>query len=342
MATGQNNNYSNDPNNHNRGRRPSGGVRREKVPGAVKAIYIMAALLILAICALVFVVTLKATGWNGTNQNNPSGVVITPSDDSDSSGDLSGAGDGSSTHDVSFTSSGESDSDPIIGSSDVSDPWDSEASASGSGDWSNTVIHDLPEDYDETLFKDDLFIGDSIFTGLHLYGYLDVKNVAAAVGYTPYKALHSAFAQASDKSAKDQAVEMQPKRIFIMLGSNAMGAGTNYDTIASQYKDLVSALKSGCPNSYICVISIPPVTKNSTTAASAKIDNGAIDSMNVKLKKMAKDLGVGYFDLNSLLSDDDGYFMEEYAEMDGLHFLGRTYKVLLSALQREVIEKKGD
>lgn len=342
MATGQNNNFPNDPNNQNRGRRPSGGVRREKVPGAVKAIYIMAALLILAICALIFVVTLKATGWNGTNQNDSSGAVITPSDDSDSSIDLSGAGDSGSgdssdTHDVSFTSSEESSSD-VTSYEVISSAPQSSDPESSSEDWSNTVTAGLPEDYADALFADDLFIGDSIFTGLHLYGYLDVKNVAAAVGYTPYKALHSAFSQGSTKSAKDYAVDMQPKRIFIMLGSNAMGAGTNYDTVVSQYKDLVSALKSGCPDSFICVISVPPVTKNSSTAASAKISNDDIDSMNVKLKSMAKDLGVEYFDLNSMLSDDNGYFMEEYAEMDGLHFLGRTYKVLLSALQREVIE----
>lgn len=335
MAAGQNNNYPNNPNG-NRGRRPVGKPHREKVPGAVKAIYIMMAVLILAICALIFVITLKSTGWNGKNQPDPSGVVIDQSDSLDVSD--SGGAD-SENHDVSFSpsvSSAETSSDTSWDpASDSASSWEPLSSSNDPSSDSGVV---LPTNYDPAVFANDLFIGDSIFTGLHLYKYLDVKNVAAAVGYTPYKALHNAYSQGSTKSAKDYAVDMQPKRIFIMLGSNAMGAGTNFDTVASQYSELVSALKSGCPKSMICVISIPPVTKNSSSAASAKIDNDDIDGMNVKLKNMAKTLGVKYYDLNSLLSDDDGYFMEEYAEKDGLHFLGSTYKVLLSALQREVIE----
>ena len=333
MAMGQNNNnYPNDP-NRNRGRRPTNNRRKEKIPGAVIAIYVMMAILILAICALIFVITLKATGWNGENQPDSSGVVLS---NPEQSSDLWISVDQSSSDESSYVFNPPD-------SGDISDP-SSDDTSSDSSDVSGAswTVNDLSTDYDPTVFEDDLFIGDSIFTGLHLYGYMDVNNVAAAVGYTPYKALHGVFSQNYSGSAADYAKEKQPKRIFIMLGSNAMGAGTNFDDMVNQYKQLVDTLKSDCPNSEICVISIPPVTADSSSAASAKISNSSIDSVNVKLKNMAKSAKVEYLDLNAMLSDDDGYFMEEYAEMDGLHFKGVTYKVLLSALQRDIIKTGGE
>lgn len=332
MATGQ---YNNNPNNHNgnRGRRPTNKRRKEQVPGAVIAIYVMMAILVLAICALIFVVTLRSTGWNGENQPDQSGVVLSNPEQS-GAGDLWISVDQSSLEDNSYDvihskddSSDVSDpssDDPDSDSSDVSGSWDPDAG--------------LPTDYDPTVFENDLFIGDSIFTGLYLYEYLDVKNVAAKVGYTPYNALHKDFSQTYSGSAADYAKEMQPKRIFIMLGSNAMGAGTNYDAVVANYVDLVKKLKEDCKDSVICVISVPPVTADSSAASNAGITNSNINSVNSKLKAMAKQNKVEYFDLNAMLSDDNGCFMERYAEMDGLHFKGATYKVLLSALQREVIK----
>lgn len=328
MATGQ---YNNNPNNHNgnRGRRPTNKRRKEQVPGAVVAIYIMMAVLVLAICALIFVVTLRSTGWNGENQPDPSGVVLSNPEQS-GAGDLWISVDQSSSDDSWVVDSGSSD----ISDSSPSDS-DSDSSDNSGSSWTPGV---LPTDYDPALYADDLFIGDSIFTGLYLYEYLDVKNVAAKVGYTPYNALHKDFSQTYSGSAADYAKEMQPKHIYIMLGSNAMGAGTNYDAVAAQYDELVEQLQKDCRNSQICVISVPPVTADSSAAANANITNSSIDLMNAKLKKMAEQNHVVYFDLNSMLSDDNGYFIEEYAEMDGLHFKGATYKVLLSALQREVFE----
>lgn len=342
MASGQYNN--NNPNNFNNpngsGRRPPNKRRDDKVPGAVKAIYVMMALLVLAICALIFVITLRTTGWNGKNQPD-----LPPIDISDS--DQSGAADHSDYSDPA--SSDNSDSWTIVDSSTDSgdSSWESSSddpvSFEPPDSSDSTIIHAtiLPTDYDEEFFKDNLFIGDSIFTGLYLYGYMDAANVAAAIGYTPYKAMHNTFGQTYSGSAVDYALEMQPKRIIIMLGSNAMGAGNDYDAIITQYKTLVQKLKTECPNSKICVVSIPPVTKNSSSAASAKINNSDIDSVNVKLENMAGSTGAAYLDLNKILSDEDGYFMEDYAEMDGLHFKSVTYKVLLSALQKKLVKTGG-
>ena len=93
-------------------------------------------------------------------------------------------------------------------------------------------------DYSKDFFSMDLFIGDSITTGLSLYGALSPKNVAAAVGYTPYKAYNTeiALGDGSTGTAFDYAVKMQPKRIFIMLGSNGI---TTASAMEDSYRTLL-------------------------------------------------------------------------------------------------------
>ncbi|MGN1110077.1 MAG: GDSL-type esterase/lipase family protein [Oscillospiraceae bacterium] len=303
-------------------RRPQRRRRKNDVPPTVIAIYVVMALLILAICAIVFVVTLKNTNDSNASSDGNSSMVISVD---------SSSGDSSVSVPDSTESSSSEQPDTSSTESTTSSTESSSSTTEGSGDSLpvNSTI------YSKEYFQNDLFIGDSIFTGLSGYGYMDAANVAAKIGYTPSGAMSKAF-DAKGVSAVEYAKSRQPKRIFIMLGSNTMAAGTNYDVIVSQYKELVKKLREECPKSLICVISIPPVTADSSSAKAGNIKNENIDMVNVKLKAMAAELEEEYFDLNTLLSDNSGYFREDYAEQDGLHFLGTTYKVMLSALQNEM------
>ncbi len=190
----------------------------------------------------------------------------------------------------------------------------------------------LSGEFSKEFFADDLFIGDSITTGLSGYGILPPKNVAAAVGYTPYKA-YSTEIQLGDGStgtALDYAASMQPKRIFVMLGSNGI---TSADAMEDSYRTLLEKLADKCPNSKVCCLSVTPVTSDSSSAASAGISNSMITDFNKFIKSIAEEKGLTYIDLYTLFSDEDGYFLHEYAENDGLHFKGKTYKAMLSYIE---------
>lgn len=220
---------------------------------------------------------------------------------------------------------------PISSSSvpeETSAPEESSVPASSEPDSGSS----LPENYDKTVFADDLFIGDSITTGFSLYGVLNPINVAAAVGYTPYKALNNAIdlGNGVTDTAYNYAVSMQPKRIFIMLGSNGITAAASME---DSYRSLVEKLQQNCPNSTLYILSITPVTKDSSSAAKSGIENSMIRDFNKFLKELASEKGVTYVDLYTLLSDDNGYFLNEYAESDGLHFKGATYKVVLKYIE---------
>lgn len=186
--------------------------------------------------------------------------------------------------------------------------------------------------YDRSFFADDLFIGDSITTGLYLYNKLDMKNVAASVGYTPYKAYTEAvdLYDGTAATALDYAERLQPKRIYIMLGSNGLFAAS---AMEDSYRTLISKLNAVCPDSVIYCISVSPVTETSSLAASGGITNDMVTEFNSFIKRVCSDEGIRYIDLYSKIIDENGYFLTEYAEADGLHFKGKTYDLMLSYIE---------
>lgn len=223
--------------------------------------------------------------------------------------------------------------------SSVNSPVSSVQSSSTSAQVSSEEVSFNPPavtgEFDAEFFKDDLFIGDSIFTGLYLYSHIDRKNVAAAVGYTAYSAQVNPFDEDYySGSATAYAKDKQPKHIIIMLGSNSLSPQTDFDDFITGYRGLINTLKRDCPNSGICVISVPPITSDSSMASYSGVTNTIIDTANTKIKALCNDSGVMYYDLNSVLKDSNGYFSKEYAEGDGMHFLGSTYPVLLSGVQK--------
>lgn len=184
--------------------------------------------------------------------------------------------------------------------------------------------------YDEAFFENDLFIGDSIGTGLVNYGYLSSNQVFAQIGLNPESARTKEY---GGYTAVTRAKELQPKRIYVMLGSNGLAyMGNTYMT--EQMKLLVEELKENCPESYIYVISIPPVTKVHDTEGQETMV--MVNGYNKLLKDMCDENAVVYLDLCSQLQDTTGYFSEKYAEADGLHFLGTAYKKMLSFLQKSI------
>ena len=117
-----------------------------------------------------------------------------------------------------------------------------------------------------------------------------------------------------------------------MLGTNSVGYADN-ETLASNMKELVDKI-SGLTKAKIYVISIPPVTAEAEASDDNALTLKDITDYNAKLKSAISGSVATFIDLNSVLSDSDGYFNVDYAEMDGIHFMGTTYEVMLSYLQK--------
>lgn len=194
----------------------------------------------------------------------------------------------------------------------------------------DTIVAVETDVYDEEFFAEDLFIGDSISTGLLNYGYLGSEQVYAQIGLNPESA-HST--ELDGYTAVTRAKELQPKRIYIMLGSNGLAyMGNTY--MVEQMRILVEEIREVCPDSYIYLISIPPVTKIHESEGQETM--AMVNGYNKLLKDLSDEIEVIYLDLCSELQDNTGYFSDKYAEADGMHFLGTAYIKMLSFIQKSI------
>lgn len=185
--------------------------------------------------------------------------------------------------------------------------------------------------YDRDFFSNDLFIGDSITTGLHLYNKLDMKNVAASVGYTPYKAYTDPcdLYDGTSATAVDYAKSMQPKRIYVMLGSNGL---LSSGSMEDNYITLLDKLAAACPSATIYCISVTPVAQYT----SYDITMDMVNEFNAFIKKTCSQKGVTYLDFCSEMTGADGYAKADMVANDGLHFNGSTYNTMLAFIENSV------
>ncbi|MBP3335097.1 MAG: hypothetical protein J6L61_02985 [Ruminiclostridium sp.] len=186
-----------------------------------------------------------------------------------------------------------------------------------------------PTDFDTSFFDDALFIGDSITTGLYLYGYLDPSLVYAKVGLAPSTALDSKI----DGETIDSKIKSDnPKKIYIMLGTNSVGYADG-DYLADCMGELVQHI-SKVSKANVYVLSIPPVTYYAEADYDNALTTSAINEYNSALENVISGTKAEFLDLHSVLTAPDGYYYEEYHEMDGIHFMGSTYQVMLSFLEK--------
>ena len=184
-------------------------------------------------------------------------------------------------------------------------------------------------DFDTSYFDDALFIGDSITTGLYLYGYLDPSLVYAKLGLAPSTALDS---EIDGETIDSKIKENDPKKIYIMLGTNSVGyADGNY--LAECMGELVQHIAQ-VSKAKVYVLSIPPVTYYAEADYDNALTTSAINEYNAALQSVISDTNAKFLDLHSVLTAPDGYYYEEYHEMDGIHFMGSTYQVMLSFLEK--------
>ncbi len=234
----------------------------------------------------------------------------------------------------SETSSVTSTVNPDVNSSTVetsdTSSDDNSITSDESSDNSSAGIDEPSSVFDKEYFNTSLFIGDSISTGLSLYGFLDSDNVFATQGLAPSTAIST---EIDGKTLSDKIASFKPEKVFIMLGTNSVGYAES-EYLVESMKDLIGQVTGMC-KSDIYVLSIPPVTAAAEANSSNYLTLEAINEYNTLLKSAVAETNAKFLDFNALLQDSTGYFAEDYAEADGIHFMGTTYQVMLSFLEKQ-------
>ena len=257
------------------------------------------------------------------------GEVLTPIGESSSAGDSSASGQDSSSQPESPAAASEPSSEE-----------DASNTADRAADAADALLGEpVPESAaaDESYFDDAIFIGDSLTDGLAAYELLPREQVLADTGINPQTILtrECIGEEGAEQTVVEAAADLDPAKIYIMLGSNGV-AFLNFDDIIGWYGELIDALQADHPDAEIYVQSILPVTADKHLEQEL-LTNERITELNGMIAEMAAEKGCFYLNVSEAVADENGCLPDELSA-DGMHFGVSTYRVWLDYLLTHTVE----
>lgn len=135
----------------------------------------------------------------------------------------------------------------------------------------------------------------------------------------------------------DPIIKGQPRKLFLMIGTNDLAAGVTPEAVAANTAVVISRFLMESPKTELYIQSILPVNGVDTQSKHKNHwDRGAqIIETNNRLKALCAEYGITYVDLYSALLDDRGLLDKRYTN-DGLHLMGAGYLVWKAQIEKYI------
>ena len=177
---------------------------------------------------------------------------------------------------------------------------------------------------DLNYFSDAAFLGDSLTVGFSDYQI----NLGGALicGYTGVgpDAIVNRSAVKSPTRGQEVALDVlaaaQPKKLYILLGTNTLTTLGAADRFLAYYGQMLDTLRETLGSDCVIYVqSIPPV-RPSAAAEKPGLASDVLRGVNEQLAQLADSKGCVYLDLWETLADGEGNLKEMLAAPDGIHF----------------------
>ncbi|MBU3806669.1 MAG: hypothetical protein H9882_07250 [Candidatus Fournierella pullistercoris] len=190
---------------------------------------------------------------------------------------------------------------------------------------------------DMRYFDRTAILGDSVSQGWTVFNTSDMKEHAFICAYKnigPSQVVNNEVADPGAASGRepeaifDTIVNSNPKRVYILLGTNALvrndeGAKQAYLAYYGQMLDqLRNALGWGVD---IYVQSVTPVRPGVTQPG---LYRDRINQVNNELAQMAVEKGCYFINLHEILADENGDLRADLAAADGVHLKEEAYPLI--------------
>ncbi len=153
---------------------------------------------------------------------------------------------------------------------------------------------------------DVVFFGDSITEQMPLEEMFTCRVANRGIGGDTVKGVLARV---------DQLESLQPKKLFLMIGINSIGAAVaNKGGLAEQYMILFDELTQRLPDTEIFVESV----LLTDCARRPDLDNDKVVAVNKLLEILCKRYGMTFLNINPEFTDETGSMIPEYS-VDGLH-----------------------
>ena len=175
---------------------------------------------------------------------------------------------------------------------------------------------------DLSYFADAAFLGDSLTVGFSDYSInLGGALICGYTGVGPDAIVNRSAVKSSirgEEIAMDVLTAAQPKKLYILLGTNTLTTVGAADRFLAYYGQMLDQLKEALPGCTIYVQSIPPV-RPEAAAEKPGLASDIVRPVNEQLAQLAASKGCVYLDLWETLADGEGSLKEVLAAPDGVH-----------------------
>ena len=191
---------------------------------------------------------------------------------------------------------------------------------------------------DLSYFADAAFLGDSLTVGFSDYQInLGGALVCGYTGVGPDAIVNRTAVKSSvrgEEIALDVLAAAQPKKLYILLGTNTLTTLGASDRFLAYYGQMLDMLREALgPDCVIYVESVPPV-RPKAAAEKPGLASDVLRGVNEQLAQLAASKGCVYLDLWEALADGEGNLKEMLAAPDGVHLsAGNGYGTWLTYLR---------
>jgi lysophospholipase L1-like esterase len=130
----------------------------------------------------------------------------------------------------------------------------------------------------------------------------------------------------------EEVVEVQPKKLFIMIGINDINQGREVEAILKDYEVILRTFKERIPQTQIFVQSVLPV--NNQKFVNLGVNKKVIE-INSKLKEFSQKFSFQYIDLYSGFLDSNNQLDARYT-IDGIHLNGQGYLAWKKMIEQDI------
>ena len=186
-------------------------------------------------------------------------------------------------------------------------------------------------------FRNSLFIGDSICSGLKIYrDLLNVENVAARANVGTWSVNTYTFRYSSATTAELDCYSIAgmylPEDIYLWMGMNDINMVSEEKFVAN-YAAISAKLHEVSPNSKIHIVSISPISQNHKWNYNNHNGTNKILRYNAAVEQAFADSEyVDFISIYDSLTDQYGFLGAGYSGGDGLHLNGSAYKAVLNKI----------
>lgn len=186
-------------------------------------------------------------------------------------------------------------------------------------------------------FKDAIFFGDSISTGINAYNICDTACVAA-IGVAPSSALNTPYIPTKDgeKLTVLEAAKAYGARskVYIMLGGN--GLWQEKEAFVADYQKFIDAVRAQYPEATIYIQSMTPVTPE-VTGTYPEVTHQKVLEYNQAIAQLAAKNKLPFVNVFEALCGPDGY-LPAGVSGDGLHLSAEYYYKWFDYLKSHTVE----